>query len=144
LFSLSAVGRQGLSEGFQSLSAAAFDHQEKFMSLRVEYIGHITMTSPGTGFVNRDRAHLRPRVLRMGRFDIMGRHAPEPGVVLPKSVGYRRHRHLPAQQHSQGLKKKGNPAAFPRPGHRYAQDSVLRAIAARHPRFQEALILEEV
>ena len=66
LFSLCAVGRQGLSEGFQSLSATAFNHQEKFMSLRVEHIGHVTMTSPGTGFVNRDRSHLRPRVLGVG------------------------------------------------------------------------------
>ena len=144
LFSLCAVGHQGLSEGFQSLSATAFNHQEKFMSLRVEHIGHVTMTSPGTGFVNRDRSHLRPRVLGVGRFDIMGRHAPEPGVVLPKSIGHRRHRHLPAQEHRQGLKKKGKTAAFPRPGHRHAQDPVFRAIAARHPRFQEALVLEEV
>ena len=35
-FSLSAVGHQRLSEGSQSLSAAAFDHQEKLMSFRVE------------------------------------------------------------------------------------------------------------
>ena len=125
-------------------SAAAFDHQEKFMSLRVEDIGHVAMASPGTGFVNRDHSHLRPRVLCVGRFDIMGRHTPEPGVVLPKSVGHRGHRHFPAQQHDQGFKKQGKTAAFPRPRHRHAQDSVFRAIAARHPRFQEALILEEV
>ncbi len=128
----------------RACSATAFDHQEKFMSFRVEHIGHVAMTSPGTGFVNRDRSHLRPRVLGVGRFDIMGRHAPEPGVVLPQSIGHRRHRHLPAQEHRQGLKKKGKTAAFPRPRHRHAQDSVFRAIAARHPRFQEALILEEV
>ena len=144
LFSLCAVGHQGLSEGLQSLSAAAFDHQEKFMGFRVEHIRHVTMASPGTGFVNRDRSHLRPRVLGVGRFHIMGRHAPEPGVVLPKSIGHRRHRHLPAQQHRQGLKKKAKPAAFPRPGHRHAQHSVFRTIAARHPSFQEALVLEEV
>jgi hypothetical protein len=144
LFSLSAVGHQRLSEGFQSLSATAFDHQEKFMSFRVEHIGHVTMASPGTGFVNRDRSHLRPRVLGVGGFNIMGRHAPEPGIVLPKSICHRRHRHLAAQQHSQGLKKQRKAAAFPRPGHRYAQNSVFRAIAARHPSFQEALILEEV
>ena len=144
LFGPSPVGHQRLGEGFQSLSAAAFDHQEKFVSLRVEHIGHVTMTSPGTGFVNRDRSHLRPRVFSVGRFNIMCRHAPEPGVVLPKSICHRRHRHLATQQHSQGLKKKGKTAAFPRPGHRHVQHSVFRTIAARHPRFQEALILEEV
>ena len=136
----SPVGHQCLGEGFQSLSATAFNHQEKFMSLRVEHIGHVTMASPGTGFVNRDRPHLRPRVLGVGRFNIMGCHAPEPGIVLPESISRRRHRHLPAQQHSQGLKKKGKTAAFPRPGHRHAQHSVFRAMAARYPRFQEALV----
>src|SRR4029453_5631950 len=72
LFVPSTVAPQCLGEGFQSLSATVFNHQEKFMSLRVEHIGHITMTSPGTGFVNRDRPHLRPRVLGLGRFNIVG------------------------------------------------------------------------
>jgi hypothetical protein len=102
------------------------------------------MASPSTGFINRDCSHLCPEVLSVGRFDIMGCHAPEPGVVFPESVGHRRHRHLPAQQHSQGLKEQGKTAAFSRPRHRHAQHSVFRAIAARHPRFQETLILEAV
>src|SRR4029450_4322762 len=72
LFGLSPVSHQRLGEGFQSLRAAAFDHQEKLMSLRVEDIGHVAMASSGTGFVNRDHAHLRPRVLSVGRFDIIG------------------------------------------------------------------------
>ncbi len=144
LFAPSPMGHQRLGEGFQGLRAPAFDHQEQLMSLRVEHIGHVAMASPGAGFVNRDRSHLRPRVLGVGRLDIMSRHAPEPGVVLPKSSGHRRHRHFPTQQHGQGLKQQGKAATFPRPGHRHAQDAVFRAIAARHPCFQEALILEEV
>jgi len=40
----------------------AFNDQEKFMSLRVGHISHVTMASPGTGLVNRDRSHHRPRV----------------------------------------------------------------------------------
>jgi hypothetical protein len=143
-FDFSPVGHQRLGEGFQGLSAAAFNHQEKFMSLRVEHIAHVAMASPGTGLVNRDRSHLPPRVLGVGRFNIMGRHAPKPGIVLAQSVGNGRHRHLSAQQQSQGLKKKRETAALPRPGYRYVQHSVFRAIAARHPRFQEALVLEEV
>ena len=62
-FGPSPVGHQGLGESFQSRSATAFNHQEKFMGLRVEHIGHVAMTSPGTGLVNRDRSHFRPRVL---------------------------------------------------------------------------------
>ena len=102
------------------------------------------MASPGAGFVNRDSSHLCPRTLGVSRFDIMGRHAPEPSVMFAESVGERCHRHLAAQQHDESLEKKRKTAAFPRPGHRHAQDSVLRAIAARHPRFQDALVLEEV
>ena len=62
----------------------AFNDQEKIMSFRVEHIGHVAMASPGTGFVYGDPSHVRPRVLDMGRFNVMGRHAPEPGVVLPR------------------------------------------------------------
>jgi hypothetical protein len=133
-----------LGKGFQSLSAAAFDHQEKIMSFSVEHIGHVAMASPGTGFVNRNRSHLRPGVVGVSRFDIMSRNAPEPGIVLLESVGHRCHRHLAAQQHDKGFKKQRKTAAFPGPGHRHAEHAVFRAIAARHPRFQDALILEEV
>ena len=114
------------------------------MSFGVEYIGHVAVAAPGTGFVNRDTSHLCPGVVGMGRFDIMGRHAPEPGVVFLQSVGDRRHRHLPAQEHDKGFKKQRKAAAFPGPRHRHALDAMLRAIAARHARFQQALILEEV
>src|SRR5262245_45377281 len=114
------------------------------MALGVEHIGHVAMAAPRTGFVNRDPSHLRPRVLSVGCFDIMDRHPPEPGIMLPESDGHCRHRHLAAPQQSQGLKKQRKPATFPRPGYRHAQDPVLRTIAARHPRFQDTLILEEV
>ena len=100
----------------------------------------ITIAPPGL-FVNRDRSTFA-RVLSVGRFG-RGPPRPEPGVVFPESVSHRRHRHFPAQQHRQGLKKKRKTAAFPRPGHRHAQHYV-RAIAARHPCFQEALVLKEV
>src|SRR5258707_695759 len=80
----------------------------------------------------------------MGRFGIMGRHAPERGVVFLQSVGDRRHWHLPAQEHDKGFKKQRKAAAFPGPRHRQALDAMLRAITARHARFQQALILEEV
>jgi hypothetical protein len=49
LLGLSPMGRQRLSKGLQSLGAAAFDHQEKLMSLRVEDIGHVAMAPSGTG-----------------------------------------------------------------------------------------------
>ena len=57
LFGFSPVRYQRLGEGFQSLSAAAFDHQEKIMSFGIEHIGHVAMAASGTGFVNRDTSH---------------------------------------------------------------------------------------
>jgi hypothetical protein len=94
----------------------------------------------------------------------MGRHTPEPSVVLPESVSHRRHRHLMTFGHlraacgslsplrsgsrhksiARGLKKKGETAAVPGPGVPPRSRLVFRAIVARHPRFQEALVLEEV
>jgi hypothetical protein len=64
--------------------------------------------------------------------------------MFPESVGERCHRHLAAQQHDKSLEKKRKTTAFPRPGYRHAQDSVFRTMSARHPRLQEALVLEEV
>ena len=63
LFGPSPVDHQCLGEGFQSLSATAFDHQEKFMSFGVEHIGHVAMASPGARFVNRDRSLLAQEFL---------------------------------------------------------------------------------
>jgi hypothetical protein len=96
------------------------------MALGVEHIGHVAMAAPSTGFVNRDPSHLRLHEFLAW------------AAMLPESDGHCRHRHLAAQQHDEGLKKQRKPATFPRPGYRHAQDPVLRTIAARHPRFQEA------
>ena len=139
------VGHQRLGEGLQSLSAAAFDHQEKIMSLRRRV--HWSRSGGRAGRCvssTETRRTCAQELLALGRFDIMGRHAPEPGVVFLQSVGDRRHRHLPTQEHDKGFKKQRKAAAFPGPRHRHALDAMFRAIAARHARFQHALILEEV
>jgi hypothetical protein len=64
--------------------------------------------------------------------------------MFSQPIGHRRHRHFAAQQHYQGFKEQREAAAFPCPRHHDALDAVLRAVAARYARFQQALILEKV
>ena len=113
------------------------------MSLGVEHVGHLAMTSPGIGFINRDGSPLRPGAFRVGRFDIMGRPPARVGCRAPQEHQPRRHRHFPAQEQSQGLKKKGKTATFPRPRHRHAQTGV-RGNCCPAPPLSKRHSLEEV
>ena len=70
--------------------------------------------------------------------------APQPLVGDAHEAGGGQHRHLAHQDHRRLLEQQREAAALARPRHLDPLDPVIRAIDPRHPRRDEAVMLEEV
>ena len=143
---LAAVAQQeGTELGHASLALARRHEDDGFdAAIHVDEHGDVFMATLGGGFVETDGAH-RPQVERgNGTMNIVPNDAPQPLVGDADEARRGQHRHLAHQNERRLLEQQRKSAARPRPRHHHPFDPVGLAVDPRHPRRDEAVVLEEV
>ena len=131
-------------ELLQGVATAAVDHEQQIVAVGIKNHGDITVAATGAGFVHHDACDFRPVLLLVGLCDIVIKHPPKPGVVLPEMAGGRLHAHLLAEKQDHGFHHQRKTAAFPGPRNLGEQNSVFIALGAWHPGDEKGLVLPEV
>src|SRR5512134_2226192 len=76
--------------------------------------------------------------------DVMLDDPPQPLVGDAAEPSRRQHRHLPDEGHRRLLEQQGETASLPRPWNLHSLHPMLGAVRSRHPRSDQAVVLEEV
>jgi len=126
-----------------SLARRGEDHR-LVGAVHVDKHGDVVVAALGGRLVQADGAHRAEIERADGARHIILEDAPQPLVGDAHEARRRRHRHLSRQDQRRLLEQQRKTAARPSPRHRHPLDPVIRAIDPRHPRRDEAVVLEEV